>query len=91
MFFGKQKFDVKLLKMTKFTFNVKQLKMNKFIFDARQLKMNKFMKSIPQFIIRTSNATLEVTSLHYIPAVFYKKFNFSVTVFQISTKMLKKA
>ena len=79
MFFGKQKFDVKLLKMTKFTFNIKQL------------KMNKFMKSIPQFIIRTSNATLEVTSLHYIPAVFYKKFNFSVTVFQISTKMLKKA
>ena len=53
--------------------------------------MNKFMTSIPQFIIRTSNATFEVTSLHYIPAVFYKKFNFSVTVFQISTKMLKKA
>ena len=43
--------------------------------------MNKFMKSIPQFIIRTSNATLEVTTLHYIPAVFYEKFNFSVTVF----------
>ena len=35
MFFGKQKFEVKQLKMNKFMFNVKQLKMNKFMFDAR--------------------------------------------------------
>ena len=51
MFLRKQKFDVK------------QLKMNKFIFDFKQLKMNKFIKSSSQFIISTSNATLEVSSL----------------------------
>ena len=54
MFFGKQKFDVKQLKMNKFMFNVKQLKMNKFMFDARYLKLNKFIKSFSQFIISTS-------------------------------------
>ena len=52
MFFGKQKFDVK------------QLRMNKFIFNAKQLKMNKFINSMRQLIISTSNATLEVLSLH---------------------------
>ena len=46
VFFGKQKFDVK------------QLKLNKFIFDVKQLKMNKFIKYILQLIISTSNATL---------------------------------
>ena len=51
MFFGKQKFDVK------------QLKLNKFIFDVKQLKMNKFIKSISQLIVSTLNATLEVPSL----------------------------
>ena len=45
MFFGKQKFDVK------------QLKLNKFIFDVKQLKMNRFIKSISDLIIITSNAT----------------------------------
>ena len=35
MFFGKQKSDVKQLKMNKFIFNVQQLKMNKFTFGAR--------------------------------------------------------
>ena len=54
MFFGKQKFDVKQLKINKFVFNVKQLKMNKFMFDARYLKLNKFIKSFSQFIISTS-------------------------------------
>ena len=51
MFFEKQKFDVK------------QLKLNKFIFDVKQLKMNRFIKSISDLIISTSNATLEVPSL----------------------------
>ena len=50
MFFGKQKF------------NVKQLKLNKFIFDVKQLNMNRFIKCIKDMIIRFSNATLEVTS-----------------------------
>ena len=54
MFFGKQKFDVKQLKINKFVFNVKQLKMDKFMFDARYLKLNKFIKSFSQFIISTS-------------------------------------
>ena len=54
MFFGKQKFDVKQLKINKFVFNVKQLKINKFMFDARYLKLNKFIKSFSQFIISTS-------------------------------------
>ena len=52
MFFEKQKFDLK------------QLKTNKFIFDVKQLKMNKFINTIWQLIISTSNATLEVPSLH---------------------------
>ena len=43
---------------------IKQLKLNKFIFDVKQLKMNRFIKSILDFIISTSNATLEVPSLH---------------------------
>ena len=63
MFFGKQKFDVKQLKLNKFIFDVKQLKINKFIFDVKQLKMNRFIKSISDLIISTSNATLEVPSL----------------------------
>ena len=64
MLFGKQKFDVKQLKLNKFIFDVKQLKINKFIFDVKQLKMNRFIKSILDLIISTSNATLEVPSLH---------------------------
>ena len=63
VFFRKQKFDVKQLKLNKFVFDVKQLKMNKFIFVVKQLKMNKFIKYISQLLISTSNATLEVTSL----------------------------
>ena len=58
MFFGKQKFDVRQLKLNKFIFDVKRLKMNKFIFDVKQLKLNKLIKSISQLIISTSNATL---------------------------------
>ena len=64
MFFRKQKFDVKQLKLNKFIFDVKQLKIKKFIFDVKQLKMNRFIKSILDFIISTSNATPEVPSLH---------------------------
>ena len=52
MIFGKLKFDVKQLKMNKFIFNV-----------VKQLKMKKLIKSIRQFIISTSNATLEVPLL----------------------------
>ena len=59
MFFRKQKFDVKQLKLNKFLFDVIQLKINKFIFDFKQLKMNRFMKSISDLIVSTSNATLE--------------------------------
>ena len=51
MFFGKQKFDVKQLKLNKFIFDVKQLKINKFIFDVKQLKMNRFTKSILDLIM----------------------------------------
>ena len=63
MFFGKQKFDVKQLKLNKFIFDVKQLQINKLTFDVKQLKMNRFIKSISDLIIRPSNATLEVLSL----------------------------
>ena len=63
MFFGKQKIDVKQLKLNKFIFDVKQLKINKFVFDVKQLKMNRFVKSISDLIISTSNATLEVPLL----------------------------
>ena len=51
MFFGKQKFDVK------------QLKMNKFIFNAKELEMIRFIKSNRQLTISFSNATLEVSLL----------------------------
>ena len=64
MFFGKQKFDVKQLKLNKFVFDAKQLKISKCTFDVKQLKMNRFIKSISDLIISTSNATLEVLSLH---------------------------
>ena len=37
--------------------------MNNFMFNVKQLKMNKFIKHIWQFIISTSNVTLEVPSL----------------------------
>ena len=66
MFFGKQKLDVKQLKLNKFIFDVKQLKINKFIFDVKQLKMNRFIKSISDFIISTSNAKLEVPLLSFV-------------------------
>ena len=62
MFFGKQKFDVKQLKLNKFLFKVKELKINKFIFDIKQLKMNRFIKSLSGLIISISNATFEVPS-----------------------------
>ena len=35
-------------------------------FYIKQLQINKFIKSIWQFIISTSNATLEVPSLSYL-------------------------
>ena len=35
MFFGKQKFDDKQLKLNKLIFDVKQMKINKFIFDVK--------------------------------------------------------
>ena len=51
MFFRKQKFDVK------------QLKIYKFISNVKQLKINKFIEYIWQLIISTSNATIELPSL----------------------------
>ena len=63
MFFEKQKFDVKQLKLNKFIFDVKQLQINKLTFDVKQLKMNRFIKSISDLIISTSNAKLEVPLL----------------------------
>ena len=65
MIFGKQKFDVKQLKINKFISNIKQLKINKFISKVKQLKMSKFIKSIWQLIISTLNATLEIPSLRH--------------------------
>ena len=65
--FGKQKFDVKQLKMNKFISEVKQLNMKKIISDVKQLKMNKFIKSIWKLIFNTSNATLKVASLRSCP------------------------
>ena len=59
MFFGKQKFPVKLLKI------------NKFIFNVKQLKMNKFIKSILQLIISTLNAMLEVLSLPLCKKMYF--------------------
>ena len=52
MFFRKQKFDVK------------QLKLNKFIFDIKLLEMSRFIQFISDLIISTSIATLEVPLLH---------------------------
>ena len=52
MFFEKQKFDIK------------QLKINKFMLNVKPLKTNKFIKSIWQLIISISNATVAVPSLH---------------------------
>ena len=75
MFFGKQKFDIKQLKLNKFIFDVKQLKINKFVFDVKQLKMNRFVKSISDLIISTPNATLEVP--RYVSEVGVKIFNIS--------------
>ena len=47
MIFGKQKFEVKQLKMNKCICDVKQLKkFAQFISDIIQLKRNKFVKSI---------------------------------------------
>ena len=63
MFFRKQKFDIKQLKLNKFIFGVKQLKTEKFTFDVKQLRMNRFIKSILDLIISASNATLEVPLL----------------------------
>ena len=63
MFFGKQKSDVKQLKLNKFIFDVKQLKISKFIFDVKQLKMKRFIKFLQDLIISTSNVTFEVLSL----------------------------
>ena len=51
MYFGKKNLTSKLLKM------------NKLIFNAKQLEINKIIKSISQFIISTSNTTLEIPSL----------------------------
>ena len=70
MFFGKQKSDVK------------QLKLNKFIFDVKQLEMNRFIKSISDLIISTSNGTLEVPSLH--PCSLSVHFFFSFSNFTVS-------
>ena len=76
MFFGKQKFDLKQLKLNKFIFGVKQLKINKFTFDVEQLKMNRFIKSISDLTNSTSNATLEVPSLRpWVSATYSSLIN----------------
>ena len=62
----KTKTCIKQLKLNKFLIDVKQLKINKVIFDDKQLKMNRFIKSFSDFIISTSNATLEVPSLSFV-------------------------
>ena len=75
MFFGKQKFDIKQLKLNKFIFDVKQLKKTNVYLLLKQLKMNRFVKSISDLIISTPNATLEVP--RYVSEVGVKIFNIS--------------
>ena len=86
MFFRKQKFDVKQLKLNKFIFNVKQLKISRFIFDVKQLKMNRFIKST---LDSSSNATLEEPSLHPC-LLFYRVLDFmwKISFFQQSNSSL---
>ena len=81
MFFGKQKFDVKQLKLNKFIFDVKQLKMNKFTSGVKQLKMNKFIKSILQLIISTLYTTFEAPSLHPCSGIYYLTLFFYQVLF----------
>ena len=76
MFFGKQKFDVK------------QLKLNKFIFDVKQLKMNRFIKSILDLIISTSNATLGALLLRTCKV---KKKNFFYNIIMLGFGKTKAA
>ena len=76
MFFGKQKFDVK------------QLKLNKFIFDVKQLKMNRFIKSISDLIISTSNATLGAPLLRTCKV---KKKNFFYNIIMLGFGKTKAA
>ena len=76
MIFGKQKFDVKQLE---------DLKMNNFMFNVTQLKMSRFIKYIWQLIISTSNATLEVPSLHpWKPPIpnKNKRMKFSMVIYE---------
>ena len=79
MFFGKQKFDVKQLKLNKFIFDVKQLKINKFIFDVKQLKMNRFTKSILDLIMLP-----RMLHLRYAP-VYYRR-NFEILLIGGNTR-----
>ena len=51
MFFRKQKFDVKQLKLTKFIFDIKQLKIKKIILDVKELKINRFIKSVLKLVV----------------------------------------
>ena len=76
MFFGKQKFDVK------------QLKLNKFIFDVKQLKMNRFITSISDLIISTSNATLGAPLLRTCKV---KKNNFFYNIIMLGFGKTKAA
>ena len=55
--YGRASLNSRSLLLAKYMFFGKQK------FDDKQLKMNKFIESISQFIISTSNATLEVPSL----------------------------
>ena len=76
MLFGKQKFDVK------------QLKLNKFIFDVKQLKMNRFITSISDLIISTSNATLGAPLLRTCKV---KKNNFFYNIIMLGFGKTKAA
>ena len=89
MFFRKQKFNKKQLKLNKFIFDVKQLKISEFTFDVKQLKMDRFIKSISDLIISTSNITLEVPLLHpwkpRVPSgVWTKNLPVLIAMFQLA-------
>ena len=63
MFLGKQKFDVKQLKLNKFIFDVKQLKIKKNYKWRQTVKDEQIYKIYFGLFISTSNATLEAPSL----------------------------
>ena len=57
------------------------------MFNVKQLKMNKFIKYIWQLIISTSNATIEVPSLH--PCDMICRFFFFILILSFARPQVK--